>query len=1732
MARRSNQEYLKLLNETDTEKVAREYQAAIQKSKSTNRGSGIASPSLPTVGSALSNYVADNNTFNIDNEYKRNNVQKINDTALADRLMFTGQSGQQVSLPGYDFLFENKEPLLPEAPAQTDTSLLGRLGNAGKSIIGNLATAVTMIPEAAKQSYMNYQSNLEDEYYQQWNNKVNDLQGQIDELRNNGGVTLEQIAELNDFTVHGPRYREVYTPELQALYDQLEEAKSVRDVFAANTPVDSNSLAMKVYRQAQAERAAAVEGLSPGMQFVGNTLMSIGDNLVTLPFAAVNPAVPLAMMGASSTGQAIGELSDRGVSANEALARGALSGGIEAATEKMGLDNLLDVAGNAVKPTLREFGQNVLQQAATEGIEEGLSYLGNTAVDYAYQDPEANFDPKELLLSMAGGALSGGIMGTGGQLVGSAINSSQAQNVETQDGFSDAVEKSTSKIKNSQLKENAKKVINVLKDKVFKNGKILTFKEQLNDPESVSLTTQPYLVKDALTDMPIEVLNDKPVVMSQNVLDKVKTRHKIDQDVLENLDTLLQDPIAIIQSYSTDQNGNYLDAYMLYSNVPDHRGNYIQATIYPNSNLGYNLTVDSIASVYGRKIENDIEKATKSGRVVWQKKDSTTPIGLQLPKGGTTSINNVNQNDETVNGVSNKSHKLLDAESKAFSDLSRYIQNEFGLSKSEVDAEFRPAIMQLKEQIQSNGRIDTNLANSIFEGLWNAGQRTDTTLSDQYSDLANRLKNLNLDKDTAKKALGNFWNDYQNQSKRLVSLKKNGNSIDQTYQELMSEYPEFFDEQLNTEDQLNAILDVATKLQPRSRSISSTDQPFKAEYVQAFHNNLNKYLDTLETTQMIYEENLKAKDRNKVDQESLSNMNVNINDLQRQYDAVVRSTLYTPKEMNAVDDIINGRYTVDQVSKMDDIRMEVVNQLLGAKEPLVKAKNVQKEYKKMIRSERLQKASDYISGMFAWKDKRAGLLYNTETAERNIRDVIGHTPEAEELIDAYFTPVHEKEAQSTIFKNEYRQRVKDLNLTQLESEYVQRLGEGDIDIQKVAEAGLDPMKIQNAVNEFRAIYDELLNQANAVLVANGYDPVERRENYFPHIVEEKNTGVLSQIKEKVFGITGKQKLDTSIAGITDTFKPGKQYFSNFNRRYTTQTEYDAVKGFDNYIDGIANVIFQTENIQNLRALEYQIRYENSDEYIQDQIDKINEDMDLDENERYQKIDELLEKRQATRNFGNLVTWLRNYTNNLAGKKSFEDRSWEYNLGREMYATSKTLSGKVASNMVAISPSSWATNFIPITQASAECSHFNIGKAMIETISNDVTNDSVTDDSSFLTNRKGSDKLVRTNIQKITDFLSSPMQMIDNFTSEVVWRAKYHENIDSGKSHDDAVKDADKYAASLIADRSKGSVPLAFEVKNPVQKLFTQFQLEQNNQLRYLFKDLPNNQKNNAIKYTLLGVGKLAVDAWIFNELYEWFFGRRPAFDPIDMAFSSWDVMNDSELQLSEKASTIASDLVGELPFVGGLVGGGRLPISTALPSDPASLLDVFDDNISNEKKMDTVYDQLLKPLSYVVLPFGASQLNKSLSGLTEYSQGASYNYYDDGDRLKYVVDQNPANFFRALIAGPSSFPESREYWDNNGKMLSAKDTDTFQVLSDSYDNKTALEKLYELKAIESTKDQNGNSISNSASFNIKNYIDSLDIPYYYKLQLYDQYGVSDKVQNMSKEELNELEKKIHEKAKK
>ena len=153
---------------------------------------------------------------------------------------------------------------------------------------------------------------------------------------------------------------------------------------------------------------------------------------------------------------------------------------------------------------------------------------------------------------------------------------------------------------------------------------------------------------------------------------------------------------------------------------------------------------------------------------------------------------------------------------------------------------------------------------------------------------------------------------------------------------------------------------------------------------------------------------------------------------------------------------------------------------------------------------------------------------------------------------------------------------------------------------------------------------------------------------------------------------------------------------------------------------------------------------------------------------------------------------------------------------------------MAADLVAVNPASWLTNFGVITQAGAQLKTISVLKGMWQTLANIKTSDGLVEASDFLTNRAGSDPLVRTWQQSASAFLSTPMEWIDQFSAGTIVRARYMENIERGMSEETAMREADDFAANVMADRSKGAMPTIFESRNPITKMFTQFQLEVNN----------------------------------------------------------------------------------------------------------------------------------------------------------------------------------------------------------------------------------------------------------------------------------------------------------------
>lgn len=733
------------------------------------------------------------------------------------------------------------------------------------------------------------------------------------------------------------------------------------------------------------------------------------------------------------------------------------------------------------------------------------------------------------------------------------------------------------------------------------------------------------------------------------------------------------------------------------------------------------------------------------------------------------------------------------------------------------------------------------------------------------------------------------------------------------------------------------------------------------------------------------------------------------------------------------------------------------------------------------------------------KDKKIPGAYSRETMERNSYDIFGkkNRAYAERLNDDYFAPVHKAVADRTNYVNTMRQQVADLHLSKHESALVQMALEGRNDVaaeyiknNKIKVTSKLQKNVADGVATFQAIYKELYEALNETLLSNGMEPVRARKHYAPHFVKDKPDTMLGRIRFALgLGKDSNLALPTDIAGITDDFSPGKKWFGNLLQREGELTDYDAVAGFDRYIETAADVIFLTDSVQNLRSLEDALRYRLSDEGTREKVNQIRNDRSLNALERHQKIQDAYDSNtdniqklynQKKQGMGGYVSNLHEYINNLAGKKARADRGWEEMIGRQMYTVAKNVEGRVAANMIAMNPGSWITNFIPITQVSGEVSTANLIKAMRDTVKSAVKDDGFTVGSVFLTNREGTQFLDRTLTRKISDIAGMPMEAIDHFTSNVVTRAKYLQNIQDGMGLQEAFDNADTFAANLMADRSKGAQPTAFNSVNPVRKVFTMFQLEVNNQLSYLFKDLP--RAKQSVPKLAWAYTKVFTGAYLFNAVYHQLTGRDSAFDPISMVGDAFDLdpleliaeafgLGDDDDKDKKKKSgvDIALDLgeniAEQIPFVGGLLGGGRVPISSAFP-DFGKLKEEYENGYDKKRIALDAAKSAANSAAYLLLPFGGGAVKKALEGAATVYAGGSYSLDKNGEKILQfpTYGQSPRDWAQAMLFGKSSLKTAQEWADDDYNSLNADETKVFEELR---------------QRMSWNKDENGNTIDNS-----------------------------------------------------
>lgn len=246
-------------------------------------------------------------------------------------------------------------------------------------------------------------------------------------------ATQNAVANRYDPEYQSKKYTAEYLQH-EANKEQDEREKIRLNAKAAKMRGEANDAKAKENIGTDTPGMQALRASSEATEDLVNNAKTGGGKLLTkagismlqmAPFLAANlipgagQAISLGGMGALAAGQKAGELQqDNRVSAQEALARGLVSGGIEAFTEKIPMNSLLKLVKGGGGTN---FIKAVAKQAGIEATEESASYTMNWLADKAARDPKAKFSLSDLAENAAIGAISGAAFGAGGHVIGSAI---------------------------------------------------------------------------------------------------------------------------------------------------------------------------------------------------------------------------------------------------------------------------------------------------------------------------------------------------------------------------------------------------------------------------------------------------------------------------------------------------------------------------------------------------------------------------------------------------------------------------------------------------------------------------------------------------------------------------------------------------------------------------------------------------------------------------------------------------------------------------------------------------------------------------------------------------------------------------------------------------------------------------------------------------------------------------------------------------------------------------------------------------------------------------------------------------------------------------------------------------------------------------------------------------------------------------------------------------------------
>ena len=667
---------------------------------------------------------------------------------------------------------------------------------------------------------------------------------------------------------------------------------------------------------------------------------------------------------------------------------------------------------------------------------------------------------------------------------------------------------------------------------------------------------------------------------------------------------------------------------------------------------------------------------------------------------------------------------------------------------------------------------------------------------------------------------------------------------------------------------------------------------------------------------------------------------------------------------------------------------------------------------------------------------------------------------------------------------------------------------------------VDRVRVENAAAKYSGIYNEFYAAINDFLVAHGYEPIGFIKGYAPHFQPEAESGKLERALKAIGVDLGAEvsKLPASIAGLTKEFKPNKRYNPFFQHRNGKSTDYDIQKGFEKYVDYLSDVLYHTDDIMRTRAASKYFRRKYAPDEISAQIQqaedlkfataeekelflKTNGIIDSSAKMSYQAMNQAMEKYTdslfddvtQTTKYGDLVTWLDDYANKLAGKQLFNDRSMEREVGRMSLNVGRKLVSTFACANVAGNLSSALNQTAQLPMIAGELGPKYVAEAIGDIASGKAKGD-FADRSDFLTEKRGIRYLTSAKGDKFMAALFWPLERMDYLVSSIAVRGKYRKELAEGKSEKDALRAADRWGRDMMGSRSKGTAPLTFQSKNLISQMVNLFQVEALNSWEHVTQDLfgPGlremeeklGKKEASRRLAGIIVGTL-LGAFILNRVDEELYGGTPAqFDVLGLLtgflasgnglstneqlgvwvddvwqkmtgerlFGTDEDAGNDKFNLAAAAEDTIYNISNDVPYVrnvSGLLGLGdqTLPMPDIYGTAKGIGSAVSDAASGDTEGFGSEIMRQLIGIAGDTLP-GGRQLEKTAQGAETMARGGTYKGSGDNERLQYAVNPDFSTVLQAMLFGRNALSEARDFYAANDGGLSASQTRTYQELVD------------------------------------------------------------------------------------